>query len=277
MSSQDFIEQHPVAVKIIDDEKLYTKLLEDPAIEPIIVVLREGPLTLDEIESRYNLHVEKRLLPRIEKAAEDLEIPSDKVCLAELLNEISCSDKDSAMFLEKDSLSPDDHSLIRSLYKECKINKEKKSVTSIYRYIKKLEEHDLVFQVGRRIESGGRTTKALYGRTAKIFIPSIYTKAYWNSSRSLKIIESITKILALTLGKEAKESSIDCLKEVIKSLDKASSHEVADLMQDHNDEITEITKGMGFKEMDKIYDWIGTLVLLLNAQEYTEKIRECFG
>ena len=59
MSSQNFIEFEPVALKVITDEKTI-KMLSDPVYEPIIVVLREGPLTVNELTKRYNAFVDKR-------------------------------------------------------------------------------------------------------------------------------------------------------------------------------------------------------------------------
>ena len=59
MSSQNFIEFEPAALKVISDEKII-KMLSDPVYEPIIVVLREGPLTVNELTKRYNAFVDKR-------------------------------------------------------------------------------------------------------------------------------------------------------------------------------------------------------------------------
>ena len=55
--SPDFITKYPDAIKVITDEKLYFSLLDNPNIEPIIVILREGPLTLEEIVEGYNQYV----------------------------------------------------------------------------------------------------------------------------------------------------------------------------------------------------------------------------
>lgn len=59
MSCQNFIEFEPDALKVIKDEKIY-KMLSDPVYEPIIIVLREGPLTVNELTKRYNAFVDKR-------------------------------------------------------------------------------------------------------------------------------------------------------------------------------------------------------------------------
>ena len=59
MSCQNFIEIEPVALKVINDEKVY-KMLSDPVYEPIIIVLREGPLTVTELTKKYNAFIDKR-------------------------------------------------------------------------------------------------------------------------------------------------------------------------------------------------------------------------
>jgi hypothetical protein len=48
---------NPEAIRIIRDEEIH-KILEDPNFEPIIVSLREGPMTIEEITRRYNVYVE---------------------------------------------------------------------------------------------------------------------------------------------------------------------------------------------------------------------------
>ena len=57
MPTQNFSDFVPEAVKIVRDEEIY-KMLYDPVYEPIIVVLREGPMTIEEITARYNDYVE---------------------------------------------------------------------------------------------------------------------------------------------------------------------------------------------------------------------------
>ncbi len=59
MSCQNFIEFEPDALKVITDEKTY-KMLLDPTYEPIIIILREGPLTVTALTKRYNAFVDKR-------------------------------------------------------------------------------------------------------------------------------------------------------------------------------------------------------------------------
>ncbi len=222
--SPDFITKYPDAIKVITDEKLYFSLLEDPNIEPIIVILREGPLTLDELVDRYNQYV--------------------------------------AMRGKEKKLSKKE------------IEDAQKSETSVYRYIKKLEEEGLVFEAGRRIDPDGRTTKALFSRTAKLFIPATASKEWWETPSSKRIIEATAQMFALSLGK--KNPDVECIKEFMLGMDAETSKKSAEFYNNHNDELTEITKDMGFKEIDKALTWLNYLLLMQHSAEYLEKLNKCF-
>jgi len=222
--SHDFITKHPVAIKVISDEKLYFSLLEDPIYEPIIVILREGPLTLEELVERYNEYVamkgKERKLTKVE------------------------------------------------------IEAAQKSDTSVYRYIKKLEEMGIVFEAGRRIDPDGRTTKALFSRTAKLFIPATTSKEWWETTSSKRIIEATAQMFAQALG--TKNPDIECIKKFMLDMDTDTSQKSAKFYDEHNDLLTEITKDMGFKEIDKFLSWLNYLLLMVNSEEYLEKLKKCF-
>lgn len=222
--SPDFITKYPDAIKVITDEKLYFSLLDNPNIEPIIVILREGPLTLEEIVEGYNQYV--------------------------------------AMKGKEKKLT------------KTEIEEAQKSETSVYRYIKKLEEKGIVFEAGRRIDPDGRTTKALFSRTAKLFIPATTSKEWWETPSSKRIIEATAQMFALVLGK--KNPDIECIKNFMLDMDVDTSKKSAVFYNNHNDELTELTKDMGFKEIDKALNWLNYLLLMQYSEEYLEKLKKCF-
>ena len=57
---QDILHYKPSILKVIDDERTL-KLLADPHYYAVITVLREGPMTVRELESAYNSIVTKRI------------------------------------------------------------------------------------------------------------------------------------------------------------------------------------------------------------------------
>ena len=272
MSFQDFIQKQPTAVRVIEDEKLYFSLLEDPVIEPIIVILRDGPLTLEELSEKYNEYTENKIL----NDAKNLKIPDTKKELKKLLDEICYPEGKLEHILNKEKLTANDEKMIKSQYIECKLPKDKKSETTVYRYVKKLEEEDIVVQVGRRIDLDGRTTKALYGRTAKIFIPASSKKDYYKTPKAKMIVEATAKILSLFLDLKETDTSLECLINLMTDVDQASGVEVAKMLDKYNDDVTDITKDLDFKSMDKVHTWLGTFLLILNASDFVEKIQNCF-
>ncbi len=78
MSAQNFIDYEPEAIKIVRDEEVY-KVLFDPVYEPILVVLRDGPMTIDEIAIRYNEYVE--IQGRVSNLDSDAIEKSKKSCM----------------------------------------------------------------------------------------------------------------------------------------------------------------------------------------------------
>ncbi|MFW9852172.1 MAG: hypothetical protein ACFFDS_04485 [Candidatus Thorarchaeota archaeon] len=268
--SQDFIRAYPDAIKVITDEKLYFSLLDDPTLEPIIVILREGPMTLEELSERYNEYVENK----IKTNARHLRIPSTKKELKNLLVEICYPEDELKELLEKEKLTQTDEQNIEAQYIKCKLPKDKKSETTVYRYIKKLEEEGIVFESGRRIDPDGRTTKALFSRTAKLFIPATVSKEWWETPSSKRIIEATAKMFGLAMGK--KKPDVECIKQFMLNMDTDTSQKSAEFYTTHNIELTEITKEMGFKEIDKALNWLNYLLLIQHAEEYLEKLKKCF-
>ena len=273
MSSQDspdYITKYPDAIKVITDEKLYFSLLEDPSIEPIIVILREGPMTLEELSEKYNEFIENK----IKNEAKDLRIPKAKKEFKSLLEEICYPEDKLEKLVEKEKLTPTDERDIIAQYFECKLQKDKKSETTVYRYIKKLEEEGIVFEAGRRIDPDGRTTKALFSRTAKLFIPATASKEWWETPSSKKIIEATAQMFAFAMSE--KNPDIECIKKFMLEMDENTSQKSAEVYKTHNDELTKITKDMGFKEIDKALTWLNYLLLMQHSEEYLEKLKKCF-
>ncbi|MFX0086102.1 MAG: hypothetical protein ACFFAU_10520 [Candidatus Hodarchaeota archaeon] len=59
---------------------------------------------------------------------------------------------------------------IHNLYFDKKRKKYSKTIKTIYRYLEKLEDADIVAVAGHRITKGSRVAEKLYTRTAKVFI-----------------------------------------------------------------------------------------------------------
>ncbi len=211
--TQDVITRPQIGVKLIRDKEITSKLF-DKNMEPIIIVLREGPLTIKELVEKYN------------QLAED---PKSEITT--------------------------------------------KSEMTIYRYVKELDKIDLVKEVGKRIKTGQSAAETLYGRTAKIFWNLTDKEDYWKSEDSKKTLNALRDILGLY--QENSTISAEDLGNLLNKTYKTSSDTLGAFFEENNDAIYKIISGFTFKEVDNIFDILGTLILLMKSKDFSKELEKC--
>jgi hypothetical protein len=195
------------AVKVIEDKETIDLLFEEN-YEPIIIVLREGPLTIKELVQKYN-----------------------------------------------------------------EIAKEPKSEMTVYRYVKELSKCDIVVEVGKIITRGQSATETLYGRTAKIFWNLKDKGDYWLQPKMEKTLDALRQLLVLY--KENTNISLENLATLLGKTSNKSSHELASFFEANNDKINEIIAGFSFKQVDSLFDLLGTLILLIHSKDFEDELEQC--
>ncbi|MCG3256439.1 MAG: hypothetical protein KAU62_10150 [Candidatus Heimdallarchaeota archaeon] len=211
--TQDVITRPQIGVKLIRDKEITSKLF-DKNMEPIIIILREGPLTIKELFEKYN------------QLAED---PKSEITT--------------------------------------------KSEMTIYRYVKELDKIDIVKEVGKRIKTGQSASETLYGRTAKIFWNLTDKEAYWKSEDSKPTINAIRDLLSIY-----KENATINTENLVKLLTKTytkNAEELGTFFDENDDAIDKIISGFSFKDVDHIFNILGTLILLMNSDDFTKELEEC--
>ncbi|MDH5403362.1 MAG: hypothetical protein OEZ01_02230 [Candidatus Heimdallarchaeota archaeon] len=102
---KDILTFEPVLFKVIEEEEVQ-KLIRDPLYAPLIMILRDGPMTVREIEARYNEEADKersdksiyRYLKTLEKA--EIVIPAgQRVILGKTASETLFSRTALAFYL----------------------------------------------------------------------------------------------------------------------------------------------------------------------------------
>ncbi|MCG3257569.1 MAG: hypothetical protein KAU62_15805 [Candidatus Heimdallarchaeota archaeon] len=204
---QDVITRPQIGVKVVRDEVVISKLF-DKNMEPIIIVLREGPLTIKELVEAYN-----------------------------------------------------------------QIAEEPKSEMTIYRYVKELNKIDVVKEVGKRIKTGQSASETLYGRTAKIFWNLKDKEDYWKSEASKQTLDTLRGLLILY--KENTTITTEDLGVLLNKIYKKSSEELGAFFEENDDAINKIISGFTFKEVDKIFDIFGNLILLMKSKDFSEELEKC--
>ena len=205
--TQDVITRPQIGVKVIKDEAVISKLY-DKNMEPIVIVLRDGPLTIKELVAAYN-----------------------------------------------------------------QIAEESKSEMTIYRYVKELDKIDIVKEVGKRIKTGQSASETLYGRSAKIFWNLKNIEDYWKREDSKQTIDSLRGLLLLY--KENTKITNENLSALLTKTYNRSSEEMGAFLEENDDAIDKIISGFTFKEVDKIFDILGNLILLMNSSDFSEELEKC--
>ncbi|MFX1476186.1 MAG: winged helix-turn-helix domain-containing protein, partial [Promethearchaeota archaeon] len=128
---------------------------------------------------------------------------------------------------------------------------EPKSDKTIYRYLKVLEDADLVVPAGQRVVIGKTATETLFARTARIFLLHSADKpSWWFEKEGEKIAAKVGALLAHLL--DVKTHSVKCLQEAFQELDKAREQELERLVATAGDKALEYMTEGEFKEIDKI-------------------------
>lgn len=201
-------------VKVIKDLETINRLF-DKNLEPIVVILRDTPLTIKELVKEYNQLVE-----------------------------------------------------------------EPKSEMTIYRYVKELAKYDIVAEVGKIVTIGQSATETLYGRTAKIFWNLTLREDYWTTDQSWsadsgtkKIIESLRDLLSLYTKNN--NISTENLETLLSKMSNRSNKELAAFFEENNEEIDKIISRYSFKDVDKIFDILSNIILIMNSNDFREELEKC--
>jgi len=156
---QDVITRPSEVLMIIDDEERRA-YFSDPNYHPVLVALRDKPLTVIELETEYNKIIEDK----IDKMGFD---PKNKA----------------------------DQQQIEKLRKQLE-RKEK----TLYRYLDKLEKVGLVIQTGKRIKMGQTATQTLFGRSAKLFLTKGKDTDWCTNKTSIKTLSNVAKLISSLKG-----------------------------------------------------------------------------
>ena len=191
-------------------------------------------------------------------------------------------DEEQITYMEDSSIEPviillrDGHFTmkeIESRYNEMVDKADHKSDMSVYRYVKRLEEYNLVVQSGQRVVIGKTATETLYSRTAKVFYPVIKSEAYWNTREMREIIEILRILIGLYTKKE--KPSKECVKAMLTNIEANAVLELNSLLEQDNEEIIELLKSYKFNEINRIFEIFEVMILLFNSEFYPEAFKEC--
>jgi len=156
---------------------------------------------------------------------------------------------------------------------------EKKSDKSIYRYLKKLEEADLVVQAGKRVFPSDKkkiATQTIYMRTAKIFFPIKKPETEVSEEQRLqhkKKLEVIGSIIGNHL--RTKMKSADCLDDLITKIYSERMRLSQKLFQEADAKAASLISELEWKCIESLLETM-SLLALLGETDWQKELANCF-
>lgn len=150
-----------------------------------------------------------------------------------------------------------------------------KSSKTIYRYLKRLEDTELIVQAGKRVYSRDEKkvrTKTLYMRSAKLFFP--ITTPYEMKRQKKEIVEVIADLITKTSEKTLKSS--DKLITFIADLFIRESELVRNVFKNTDEEQANIIANWDLKQRQSAIAIIGRLALYQDEIDWNQRFEECF-
>lgn len=282
-------------VEIIKDREK-VEMFYDQGYWPILAILRGGRLSVREITVKSNQLIEKKELPKLKEKLENWEIPEDKEELKKILNKISnwetlqikdkykdkykdkeytkvlTEDKITSL-LKKDKFSKEDEKLIRYVLLLFKLDHNKKSDKTIYRYINELTQAGLLIKAGQRVITGKTATETLYARKAKIYLLRQQAHDTWQCDECTSTLEKVGALIGLS--QKIDQPSVDSLAKLMAKIDMFHEDEQIRLFEQNEKKVLEIIKDCTFKETSHILETFKLIFLLMNSQEFKEELEDC--
>ncbi len=159
---------------------------------------------------------------------------------------------------------------------------DEKSDKTIYRYISKLKELDMVTQVGKRIYVDDLKTETLFGVTAKFFLIGTYNTPFHKSAtgalleRRRGLVEFIGEALKHQYG--GKKPNLACLEKIIVDLTESSTEIMISNFESLSLETIEklIAGEVDGEEGNYLMDFINWLGLVISRKDLHDELGECF-
>lgn len=166
---------------------------------------------------------------------------------------------------------------IHDLYIDEETSKPTYTIKTIYRYLEKLEETDLVKISGHRMTEGKRLSEQLYTRTANIFFKAkkeeVYPEFAEKRKESLKNLHIVLQQISDSPVIDYKEfeslitQMFDSEQEFNKSVVEVISK---------NKVLTELYGNMDIDNVNYINDLVSTLLVLIKKPDLIKKIQKIY-
>jgi DNA-binding transcriptional ArsR family regulator len=168
---------------------------------------------------------------------------------------------------------------VRDLEESFKTKGNEKSDKSIYRYLKRLEEGNLVVPAGKRVKSSPNEklkTETLYMRTAKMFFPKIEDP---EPDPETKLqLETFDDVLSILIGNHLglKINSVEDLSALTKELKLSIFESSTNLLKSADEDTANLISTLNWKSVNYLINTLGLITLVIDENDWKERIYSCF-
>jgi hypothetical protein len=155
----------------------------------------------------------------------------------------------------------------------CHLTKPRANKT-IYRYLKALEELELVIPAGQRVVVGKTASENLYTRTARIFRREDID---WMSEKGTDWTRRFATILGYMLGTSVHEASIECIQKFLKNWNETKLTTLEEFAKTATDDTFELITEGEWEELIHFIDWVYIFGTLIEKPKLLEELHACFG
>ena len=150
----------------------------------------------------------------------------------------------------------------------------KKSAKTIYRYLKVLEEVEMVVVAGQRVIIGKTASEKLYMRTARIFVPR-HQQIDWLGEEGKMWAQRFGTLVSRML-KTNQEPSVECIQEFFEKWTKAKYAAQEKMASTAPDDAMEIITSGDLMELGEILGRVHIFGPLMNQPDLLEQMSDCF-
>jgi hypothetical protein len=152
---------------------------------------------------------------------------------------------------------------------------EPKSDKTIYRYLKVLQDADLVVPAGQRVVIGKTATETLFARTARAFLVRAGEEKPEDKEKGRRMTERISKLLGRVY--DNREPDPACCEKFFNKVEEDAKALQEQLLSSADEEALELATTGDWEEIDEVLTMVTIFGLFLKRPAMLEELTRCFA
>jgi hypothetical protein len=151
---------------------------------------------------------------------------------------------------------------------------EPKSDKTIYRYLKVLQDADVVVPAGQRVVIGKTATETLFERTARAFLVRAGEEKAEDKEKGRRMTERISKLLGRVY--DNREPDPACCEKFFNRVEEDAKALQEQLLSSADEEALELATTGDWEEIDEVLTMVTIFGLFLKRPEMLDELTRCF-